>query len=136
MPSVFLHNSRMRAVLAITTLFIIVTGFVYLLHKYAQDSDYRISNQTAKQLLASNGFDVVLDVRTNLERETLGNYPGSTHIQSGDLEHLMPNLFPDQKIRILVYCNTGQRARRATDILHAMGYKNTVYISGSHKSIM
>ena len=126
----------MRAVLAITTLFIIVAGFVYLLYRYAQDSDYRISNQTAKQLLAAKAFDVVLDVRTDLERETLGSYPGSTHIQSADLEHLMPNLFPDQKIRILVYCNTGQRARKATEILHAMGYKNSVYISGSHKSIM
>ncbi len=126
----------MRAVLAITTLFIIVAGFVYLLYKYAQDSDYRISAQTAKQLLAAKAFDVVLDVRTDLERETLGSYPGSTHIQSGDLEHLMPNLFPDQGIRILVYCNTGQRARKATDILHAMGYKNTVYIADGPKSLM
>ncbi len=126
----------MRVVLAVTTLFIIVASFVYLLYRYAQDSDYRISAHTAKQLIAAKAFDVILDVRTDLERETLGSYPGSTHIQSADLEHLMPNLFPDQKIRILVYCNTGQRARKATEILHAMGYKNAVYISSGHKSLM
>ncbi len=126
----------MRAVLAVTTIFLIVAGFVYLLYRYAMDSDYRISSQIAKQLLAAKAFDVILDVRTDLERETLGSYPGSTHIQSADLEHLMPNLFPDQGIRILVYCNTGQRARKATEILHAMGYKNTVYIAGGPKSLM
>ena len=37
---------------------------------------------------------------------------------------------------LLVYCNTGQRARSAADKLNDAGIKNVVYIAGSYKSIM
>jgi len=118
-------------------LFLLVTGaIVYYLYDLATNSKFRISSQTAKQLLAQNKFDLVLDVRTLLERNTLGVYPNSVHIQSADLEKEMPSRYPDKNIRILVYCNTGHRARIATDKLQALGYTNSVYISGNHNSIL
>ena len=106
------------------------------LYTYAMDSPYRISSEEAKQRIQNKKIDVILDVRTDWELATLGVYPGSLHIQSGDLPIEASKQLPDKNARILAYCNTGHRARMATDKLHALGYKNAVYISGGYKSIM
>jgi rhodanese-related sulfurtransferase len=128
-----MKQSRMFILLAVLVFFGV---FVYYAYQYAVDSPYRISLKNAKQKLKNHEFDVILDVRTDLERETLGVYPGSVHIQSADLEAKMPSMYPNKGIRILAYCNTGHRARMATDKLHKLGYKNSVYISSNHTSLM
>ena len=117
-------------VIAIVAL-IILGVFAY---QYAVDSPYRISAEVAKQWLSD--MDLVLDVRTDVERATLGFYPGSVHIQSADLDTAMPQLYPNKDIRILAYCNTGHRARMATDKLRALGYKNSVYIATQYTSLL
>jgi len=118
----------------------VVVAFIAILavslYKYATDSLYRISSEDAKQRIASKKIDVVLDVRTDWERATLGAYPGSLHIQSADLEREASKQLPDKKARILAYCNTGHRARMATDKLHALGYTNAAYISGQYTSLV
>ena len=133
-----IQYSRMKPVRIIIGIVIVllVAILVRAAYLYATDSPYRISSQKAKQLIQSNKIDVILDVRTNLELATLGTYPGSTHIPSADIERMMPNSYPNKQTRILVYCNTGHRARMATDKLHALGYKNTVYISSGYSSLL
>lgn len=106
------------------------------LYKYATDSPHRISSEEAKRRISAKEIDVVLDVRTDTERKTLGIYPGSLHIQSADLPAEAPKQLPNKNARILAYCNTGHRARMATDKLHELGYKNAVYISGQHTSLI
>lgn len=108
----------------------------YYAYSYAVDSPLRISSERAKYLIKRNEIDLILDVRTDFERSTLGFYPGSVHIQSADLEKRMPKLYPDKNIRILAYCNTGHRARMATEKLHSLGYTNSVYISSSLDSLL
>ena len=105
------------------------------LYKYATDSPHRISSDEAKRRISAKEIDIVLDVRTDTERKTLGIYPGSLHIQSADLPVEAPKQLPNKNARILAYCNTGHRARMATDKLHELGYKNAVYISGQHTSL-
>jgi len=102
---------------------------------YATDSPYRISSDDAKRRLQKGEIDLILDVRTDLERSTLGFYPGSIHIPSADLDKIMPQRFPNKQMRILAYCNTGHRARMATDKLHALGYTNAVFISSTYTSL-
>ena len=87
-------------------------------------------------MIMDNKIDVVLDVRTATERNTLGYYTDSIHIQGSDLEKRMRNEYPNKDLRIIIYCNTGRRARIATDKLHEMGYKNTMYISSLYGSLM
>ena len=106
------------------------------MYNYARDSPYIISPKQAKQAIRDGKIDVVLDVRTKQERDLLGYYPGSFHIPSGELELRLPQEFTNKGTRFLVYCNTGQRARRATDIMRNMGYNNVNYIATSHVSIM
>ena len=115
---------------------LLVLFFSRAAYLYATDSIHLISSQKAKHGIQSGKFDVILDVRTDLERSSLGFYPGSVHVQSADLERVMPNLYPNKQTRILAYCNTGHRARMATDKLHALGYTNAVYISSGYTSIM
>ena len=121
-------------VLSILTLAFIV--FVYFGYQYAVDSQYRVSSEKAKELIKDKKVDIVLDVRTYVERNTLGYYPDSIHIQSADLDKKMVAEYPNKDLRILAYCNTGHRARMATDKLHDLGYKNAMYISSTYKSIM
>jgi hypothetical protein len=117
----------------IFTLFLISCIFLYI---YAIYSPYRISSEDAKTKIAKKEIDLILDVRTDLERNTLGFYPGSIHIQSSDLERIMPLKYPNKNIRIISYCNTGHRARLATEKLHKLGYKNATYISSQYTSLL
>jgi rhodanese-related sulfurtransferase len=109
---------------------------IYQAYLYATDSPYRISASDAKQRIQTGQIDLILDVRTPIERSTLGFYPGSVPIPSADLEAKMPALYPNKQTRILAYCNTGHRARMATDKLHAIGYTNAVFISSGYKSLL
>ncbi len=115
-------------------LFILVT--IYQLYIIATYSPFRITAEEARKRLAAHEFDVVLDVRTDVERKTLGFFPRSLHIPRDRLEVDFHHAYPEKEARILVYCNTGHRARLATDELHKMGYTNAVYISSSHMSLI
>jgi phage shock protein E len=114
--------------------FILVIGV--LVYFYTYYSPFRISAEEAKERIKNKEFDVILDVRTDFERNTVGYYPTSVHIEGSHLEDMMPKFYPDKSIRILIYCNTGQRARHAIDILQKMGYKNTLYITSGHNSLL
>jgi len=124
---------RSRIILLLVVILVAYMG--YGLYSYAVDSPHRISSEDAKARIQNHEIDLILDVRTDLERSTLGYYPGSVHIQSSDLNTRMSS-YPNKNLRILAYCNSGQRARMATDTLHSLGYKNAVYISSTYGSLM
>jgi phage shock protein E len=81
-------------------------------------------------------IDMVLDVRTAAERDVLGVYPNAIAIPSSELTQRMPVLHPDKSQRILIYCNTGQRARRAAEILHGLGYTHSYYITTPYTQLL
>ena len=122
-----------RRILLASAVFLAVV--VYFLYRYAIDSPYRISTEDAKNRIKNNKIDLILDVRTDAELSLLGFYPGSVHIQSSDLDKKMSLDYPDKNIRILIYCNSGQRARAATEKLHKLGYGNALYMATPHQSL-
>jgi phage shock protein E len=105
---------------------------VYL---YTVKSPHLVTAEQAKQLINENKIDVVLDVRTKMEY-SLGHYPEALHIPTGVLNQQVESLIPNKNTRILIYCNTGQRARYATDLLRGKGYKNVKYIAGSYLGLL
>ena len=115
---------------------VVFVAFIYFSYQYAVSSKYRVSSEKAKEMIKDKKVDILLDVRTDIERDTLGYYPGSIHIQSADLEKRMLNEYPNKNVRIIAYCNTGHRARMATEKLHKLGYKNAMYISSTYTSLM
>ena len=128
---------RLRKMLPwLIPLAVILAIGAYAAYTYAMDSPYRLDAARAKALYKAKDFDVVLDVRTDTERNTLGFLPGSVHIQSADLEREMSTRFPNRDIKILTYCNTGHRARMATEKLRALGYKNSYYIASGYNSLV
>jgi rhodanese-related sulfurtransferase len=114
---------------------LLLAAIGYAAYDYAHNSRFRITAAEAKELLRQKQFNMILDVRTNIERETLGFYPNSIHIPAASIDSIMPTLYPDRNAQILIYCNTGQRARRAADVLHKLGYKKVFYIAESHHSL-
>ena len=102
---------------------------------YTYKSPYLVTSEEAKKLIQERKVDVVLDVRTKIEYN-LGHYPESVHIPTAQLADSVESLIPDKNTRILVYCNTGQRSRYATDLLRAKGYKHVNYISGPYWSLL
>ncbi len=108
--------------------------FGYFLYKYAMSGAAYISAEEAKRKLANNDFDIVLDVRTNMEYN-LGHYPNAKHIPVDLLTKRAPSELPDPTARILIYCNTGQRSRKASEILMSLGYKNVRYIAGTYTTL-
>jgi phage shock protein E len=127
----------MRTGLLLFSLLLLVAAAVfYFLYNLAVASHWRIGAADARSRLGAGEFDLVLDIRTAAERATLGYYPGSVHVAAAELERVVPARYPDKSTAILVYCNTGHRARLATDKLHALGYENARYISSSHLSLM
>jgi rhodanese-related sulfurtransferase len=108
---------------------------VVLLLIYNLYSPYEISHDVAKNRIRSKQFDVILDVRTQKEREE-GFYKGSVHIPEDTLKNDITELYPDRKTKILVYCATGRRAKHATELLQTMGYSNAVYIRGAYTDLL
>jgi rhodanese-related sulfurtransferase len=127
---------KQSSLLLTVGLVVIIGTLIYIAYTYAVDSPLRISSEAGKRLIQGDKIDLILDVRTDVERSTLGFYPGSVHIQSADLEKRMPIDYPNKDIRILAYCNTGHRARIATEKLRRLGYVKSHYISSSYTTLM
>jgi rhodanese-related sulfurtransferase len=115
-------------------LLVIALVFTIVLY-YTYKSPYLVSSDEAKKMIQENKVDIVLDVRTKMEYN-LGHYPEALHIPTTILSDQVETLIPDKKARILIYCNTGQRSRYATDLLRAKGYKNVKYITGPYWSLL
>jgi rhodanese-related sulfurtransferase len=94
-----------------------------------------ISAEEAKKGIAQGEFPVILDVRTDMEYK-LGHYPEAVHIPTARLNTELETKLPNKKVPVLIYCNTGQRARYAADLLKAKGYERVRYISGPHWSLL
>ena len=101
-------------------------------YNYSTSSPYYVPVSEGKAGIAQKRYNVVLDVRTPIERAVLGYYPGSIHIPVSELRARIQKEIPDKNTTILIYCNTGQRARKAAELLQSLGYKNTRYIATSH----
>jgi phage shock protein E len=115
---------------------VLFLGLLLSAYMYAIGSPYMISAEKARSLIRQKKIDLVIDVRTQMERDVFGSYPGSIHIPAGDLDQEALRKYPNKDVQILVYCNTGQRARTATEKLRSMGFKNVFYIPTSHISLL
>ena len=71
-------------------------------------------------------IDHVIDVRTKIEWD-LGHYKGAKHIPVGSISEKTLKDIPKNDT-ILVYCNTGQRARRAAEKIRFPNSNHSVTI--------
>lgn len=87
----------------------------------------KISPQEAKQLMSKDC--VILDVRTPEEYKE-GHIPDAILIPDYSITELAPQQLPDKDKLILVYCRSGNRSKKASELLLKMGYTNVKYFGG------
>lgn len=115
-----------------------ITALAYSIYAFA--NYYTLSGvnlleaKEAKRKIKTNDIEYIIDVRSQTEWN-MGHYPGALHIPVTELKkEKMPKNSIDKGI--LVYCNTGQRARRAAETLKELGYNKVYYIAGTYSSII
>jgi len=108
----------------------VVAGTLVALVLYSLSGKQLVTPVEAKKLL---GSVKVVDVRTPAEYR-MGHYPGAVNIPVTAISRRSTQSLP--KRGILVYCNTGQRARFAAEKLASLGFQDVVYIDGSYRTLM
>jgi len=81
-----------------------------------------------QSLIDNNGVQVI-DVRTSQEKSD-GIIPGyqMINLMSADFENKVANL--DKNKTYLIYCRSGNRSKRACNIMADMGFKNLYNLIG------
>ena len=92
-----------------------------------------VSSSEAKRLIKEGKIKRVIDVRTVVEYRA-GHYPRALHIPVDKINEKTTTELP--KKGLLVYCNTGQRARFAAEKLEELGFQNVYYIAGTYKGLL
>ena len=119
----------------------IVISVIFLLiiiglsmHIYTLTGIRLIPASQAKRLIEIGEISQIVDIRTKTEYD-LGHYPDSIHIPVDKINKDTVKVL-DKSKPVLVYCNTGQRARYAANKLDKLGFKEVVYIDGTYNTIM
>ena len=90
----------------------------------SQEAVYvNITAQEAKALMDSEEGYIILDVRTQEEFDQ-GHIPGAVLIPNTEIEARAEAELPDKDQLILVYCRSGNRSKKAAQILAGLGYTN------------
>ena len=92
-----------------------------------------VSSSEAKRLIKEGKIKRVIDVRTVVEYRA-GHYPRALHIPVDKINEKTTTELP--KKGLLVYCNTGQRARFAAEKLEELGFQNVYYIAGPYTTLL
>ena len=88
----------------------------------------KITSEEAKEEM-NNRDVIILDVRTEDEYNS-GHIENSVLIPVDDLEDKAEELLVNKEQKILVYCRSGNRSKKAADLLVEMGYTNVYDLGG------
>ena len=100
---------------------------------YAITGEGLIESDVAKNMIKLGNIGTVIDVRTKFEWSR-GHYKGAKHIPTSSITaKSLAGLSKNEGI--LVYCNTGQRARMAAEKIRSLGFKNVYYIEDGYWSL-
>jgi phage shock protein E len=120
--------------------FFLYTGIAGLLYSVYAGARYYsltglnlITSSNAKKMIKKGDIKNIIDVRTKTEYN-IGHYPRAKNIPISEFSERKFNKF-NKNQGILVYCNTGQRARRAAELLENYGFTKVYYIDGLYSSL-
>lgn len=91
-----------------------------------------ISSTDAKTLIKQNKIDFIIDVRTTREWEA-SRHPQAIHIPFGEIQNFDWSEYEDK--RILLYCQTGRRAKIAWEEIHQI-VPQSYYITSTYESLL
>lgn len=94
-----------------------------------------LNSQEASKLISDGKIKFIIDVRTKTEWN-VGHHKEAIHLPVSEIKDGHSKLRHIYKgDGILVYCNTGQRARYAAQLLRNYGYKNVFYLTGGYTGL-
>jgi rhodanese-related sulfurtransferase len=117
-------------ILIISAILLAIVAYVFYERTYAHP--LRLPIKKAREMIRSGEIKKIVDVRTTAEWNA-GHYPSAIHIPASQLPETTLITPADH---VLIYCNTGTRARNAAEKLQAMGYKNVHYIAETYVELM
>lgn len=88
-----------------------------------------ITAEEARQIMDSGTACVILDVRTQ-EEYLQSHIPGAILIPHDEIEARAEAELPDKDMLILIYCRSGNRSKKAAQILLDLGYTNILEFGG------
>lgn len=97
------------------------------------DNDPRISPEQLVQRLGKADMPLILDVRTAREYAK-GHVPGAMHIYYSDLSKRVAEIAGYKEREVVVYCETGPRARYARWVLHDAGFNQLTQLAGDMRA--
>jgi rhodanese-related sulfurtransferase len=112
---------------------LLIAGGLTAVVAYSYLGQSLVSASEAKRLIKEGKIKKVIDVRTAVEWRA-GHYPKALHIPVDKINEKTTTELP--KRGLLVYCNTGQRARFAAEKLEDLGFKDVYYIAGHYSSLL
>ncbi len=102
------------------------------LRYYSLSGSNLISCIQANNYIKNRKIKYIIDVRTKLEWD-YGHYKKSIHIPIQNIsKNILNRKISNKNDGILVYCNTGQRARNGAEKIISYGYKNVYYIDNTY----
>lgn len=81
------------------------------------------------QRIKTTNPPVVVDVRSGMEFSS-GHIPGAIHLPNWKILLHLGTLPADKNAELVVTCEHGPRAQLAMGMLHTIGYKNIVLLTG------
>lgn len=107
---------------------------VYVIVERTYRHPLRMSVKDASKAIANGDINRVVDVRTQIEWDR-GHFPGAIHIPLTAITESTVRTHLDQMDTILVYCNTGTRARQAATKLRELGYPSVYYVAETYHEL-
>ncbi|MBN2329932.1 MAG: hypothetical protein JXR73_22525 [Candidatus Omnitrophica bacterium] len=90
---------------------------------------HEISPIEVKQKLDENSALILVDVRTQEEREQ-ASIPGSLHIPRNDIHARYSEISDDPSAEIIVFCHYGIESEQVMHQLWGLGFQNAKIMSG------
>lgn len=126
----------MKTVTYLIIIAAILVGVLLYNHLIIQSSNSPKNMLISPQEAKARRFGLILDVRTQRERELYGYYPNSVAIPIEELTQKSISDLVSKDTSILIYCKKGRRAGQAALMLKNWGFKNVKYIDQPYTSMM
>jgi phage shock protein E len=94
-----------------------------------------LSASKVRRFLDKGSISAVIDVRSDAEWSQ-GHFTDAKHIPFQTVSETTLRKHELKKDDVIVfYCNTGQRAKHAANLLKSFGFKNVFYIASNYESL-
>ena len=90
----------------------------------------QITAEEAKEMMDTLDDEIILDVREQDEYDA-GHIPGAILLPVGRIDaESAESAIPEKDTTVLVYCRSGNRSKKASDALAALGYTQVYEFGG------